>query len=200
MANLLTADTAVVGNLIAGTNKGGGFVEAKGRTGATAGARFVGATTSGAPLTGTFKVGDFIIDQTGSIYVCTVAGTPGTWVAGLAGPTASVTTLAVSGATVLGTTVVNTPHVVAALAIDVTAGVVFTKSVSTDSTFTASAAGTAGQSIELIISVDGTQRVITFGSNLNSSGTLTIPASKIGTITFRSDGTAFRETGRAILT
>ena len=33
----------------------------------------------GAPTSGTFDVGDFIVDQSGHIWVCTVAGTPGTW-------------------------------------------------------------------------------------------------------------------------
>lgn len=50
-----------------------------GLTGATAASRYVGATASGAPGSGTFAVGDFVIDQTGVVYVCTVAGTPGTW-------------------------------------------------------------------------------------------------------------------------
>ncbi len=50
-----------------------------GLTGATAASRYVGATTSGAPTTGTFSVGDFVIDQTGKVWVCTTAGTPGTW-------------------------------------------------------------------------------------------------------------------------
>lgn len=55
--------------------------KATGMTGATAGARFVGATSSGAPVTGTFVAGDFIVDlSVGRFYVCTVAGTPGTWV------------------------------------------------------------------------------------------------------------------------
>ncbi|HVE35381.1 MAG TPA: hypothetical protein VNC18_17580 [Gemmatimonadaceae bacterium] len=49
-------------------------------TGASAATRYVGATASGAPATGSFLVGDFIIDQTGKVYVCTVAGSPGTWV------------------------------------------------------------------------------------------------------------------------
>jgi hypothetical protein len=48
--------------------------------GATAATRYVGATASGAPASGTFAVGDFVIDQTGKVYVCTVAGSPGTWV------------------------------------------------------------------------------------------------------------------------
>ncbi len=51
-----------------------------GLAGATAATRYVGATASGAPVSGTFAVGDFIIDQTGKVYVCTVAGLPGTWV------------------------------------------------------------------------------------------------------------------------
>lgn len=51
-----------------------------GLTGATAATRYVGATTGGAPATGTFAIGDFIIDRTGKVFVCTVAGTPGTWV------------------------------------------------------------------------------------------------------------------------
>ena len=52
-----------------------------GLPGATAASRYAGATASGAPTTGTFAVGDFIVDQSGAMYVCTVAGTPGTWVA-----------------------------------------------------------------------------------------------------------------------
>lgn len=51
-----------------------------GLTGAVAPARFVGGTTSGAPITGTFAVGDLIVDQTGKLWVCTGAGTPGSWV------------------------------------------------------------------------------------------------------------------------
>lgn len=50
-----------------------------GLAGATAATRYVGATASGAPAAGTFAVGDFVIDQSGSIYVCTAAGSPGTW-------------------------------------------------------------------------------------------------------------------------
>ena len=48
-------------------------------TGATQATRYVGATTSGAPATGTFAVGDFVISQAGKVYVCTTAGSPGTW-------------------------------------------------------------------------------------------------------------------------
>lgn len=61
---------------------------ASGLVGTTAASRYVGATTSGAPASGTFAVGDYCIDQTGRIWICTVAGTPGTWVstASLAAP------------------------------------------------------------------------------------------------------------------
>lgn len=51
-----------------------------GLTGAVAASRYVGATASGAPASGTFAVGDHIVDQAGLLWVCTVAGTPGTWI------------------------------------------------------------------------------------------------------------------------
>src|SRR5438876_4137211 len=49
------------------------------KTGATAATRFVGGVATVAPTTGTFAVGDFVISQNGKLFVCTVAGTPGTW-------------------------------------------------------------------------------------------------------------------------
>jgi hypothetical protein len=54
-------------------------IGATGLPGATAASRHAGATVSGAPTTGTFAVGDFIVDQSGKFWVCTTAGTPGTW-------------------------------------------------------------------------------------------------------------------------
>lgn len=56
-----------------------GYIATAGLTGATAASRLVGATTSGAPATGTFAKGDLVIDQTGRIWINTTAGTPGTW-------------------------------------------------------------------------------------------------------------------------
>ncbi len=56
-----------------------GLGQSLGLTGATQATRYAGATTSGAPVSGTFAVGDFVIDRTGSAWVCTAAGTPGTW-------------------------------------------------------------------------------------------------------------------------
>lgn len=56
-----------------------GFLSTLGLTGATAPTRWVGATFSGAPASGTFLAGDFVIDQTGLVWVCKTAGSPGTW-------------------------------------------------------------------------------------------------------------------------
>lgn len=53
--------------------------KSSGLTGATAASRYVGATVSGAPIAGTFAVGDFVIAQDGSIWICTSAGSPGVW-------------------------------------------------------------------------------------------------------------------------
>lgn len=55
-------------------------------SGATATVRFVGGTTSGSPVSGTFQVGDFIVTQDGHIFICVVAGSPGTWVNVTAAP------------------------------------------------------------------------------------------------------------------
>ena len=60
-----------------------------GLEGAAAATRYVGAVASGAPLTGTFAVGDFVIGQDGTLRVCTVAGSPGTWTA-ISGAAAAV--------------------------------------------------------------------------------------------------------------
>ena len=57
-----------------------------GKAGAVAGARLVGATTGGAPRTGTFEPGDFVITHKGGMWICTVGGTPGTWVATASNP------------------------------------------------------------------------------------------------------------------
>ncbi|MCE5291592.1 MAG: hypothetical protein LLG14_20465 [Nocardiaceae bacterium] len=62
----------------------GGFhapgVSTTGVTGATNAGRFAGVTTSNAPSSGTFSVGDYILTTNGQMYVCVAAGTPGTWV------------------------------------------------------------------------------------------------------------------------
>lgn len=50
-----------------------------GAPGATAPARFVGGTAQGPPVTGSFNGGDFVVDQTGELWVCYQAGSPGAW-------------------------------------------------------------------------------------------------------------------------
>jgi hypothetical protein len=73
--NLTGTGSSSVGGLFTAV----GFA-ATGITGATQSSRYVGATSSGAPVSGTFAQGDFIVARDGAIWVCTVAGTPGTWV------------------------------------------------------------------------------------------------------------------------
>lgn len=52
-----------------------------GLSGAGVAVRLAGGTSGGsAPSSGTFSVGDLVIDTSGTIWVCSVAGTPGTWV------------------------------------------------------------------------------------------------------------------------
>lgn len=50
-----------------------------GLTGATTPTSYAGGTVSGHPLSGTWTQGQWVVDQTGRIYVCVTGGTPGTW-------------------------------------------------------------------------------------------------------------------------
>ena len=50
-----------------------------GLQGAQGATRYAGGTPNNAPTSGTFAVGDFVVDQSGTIWVCTTAGTPGAW-------------------------------------------------------------------------------------------------------------------------
>lgn len=56
------------------------ILTASGFTGSTEDVRIVGGTLSGAPVAGAHSVGDIAIAVNGHVFVCTVAGTPGTWV------------------------------------------------------------------------------------------------------------------------
>lgn len=55
-------------------------LKASGMTGATNSVRLVGGNSSGSPASGTFAVRDVAVDTDGTIWICTVAGSPGTWV------------------------------------------------------------------------------------------------------------------------
>lgn len=80
-------------------------LKVSGLTGATAASRYCGATASGAPASGTFAVGDYVIDQTGTIWICTVAGSPGTWASPAGGGVTSVGLSMPSDFTVTGSPV-----------------------------------------------------------------------------------------------
>lgn len=93
----LSSTSAIIqSNTITGT-----ALKASGLAGATSASRYVGATASGAPAAGTFVVGDFVIDQTGKVYICTTAGTPGTWtqVGGGSTPSKTLISSLTTGAT-----------------------------------------------------------------------------------------------------
>lgn len=76
----VTGGATVGTTLLVGTEASVGDVSVGGLTGAVAGGRFVGFTATVAPTTGTFAVGDVVVSLNGSAWVCTVAGSPGTWV------------------------------------------------------------------------------------------------------------------------
>jgi parallel beta-helix repeat protein len=69
----------ISGAVAAGNAPPQGYYSPTGLTGATAASRYVGATASGAPVSGSFVVGDFSVDHTGAFWICTTAGSPGTW-------------------------------------------------------------------------------------------------------------------------
>lgn len=55
-------------------------VAAAGLPGATTPSRYVGATSSGHPASGTFQTGDWCLDlSVDTIWICTLGGSPGTW-------------------------------------------------------------------------------------------------------------------------
>lgn len=58
----------------------GVYFAPKGLSGATQSSRYVGATLTGAPTSGTFATGDYVVALNGAIWVCTSGGSPGTWV------------------------------------------------------------------------------------------------------------------------
>jgi parallel beta-helix repeat protein len=60
------------GSLVhSGEVSAGGGVAVSGVAGTTAGARFLGGTKSGAPTSGSWQAGDFVIDQTGRVWIYT---------------------------------------------------------------------------------------------------------------------------------
>lgn len=158
-------------------------VSASGITGATAASRYAGATASGSPASGTFAAGDYVIDQTGAIWICTVAGTPGTWVAP-AGP-AIFSALTAVGLTDAATIAVN-----AAL------GNLFRVTLGGNRTLGAPSNPTDGQTAHFEITQDGTgSRTLAYASAYEFSTTLASPtlstaAGKVDLLSFRYSSVA----------
>jgi hypothetical protein len=57
-------------------------ITSSGQVGSTQKCRLVGSTSFGAPTVGTYQIGDFVIDQQGTVWICIASGSPGTWVQG----------------------------------------------------------------------------------------------------------------------
>jgi len=55
-----------------------------------------------------------------------------------------------------------------------------------------------GDEVTILLATDGTQRTVTLGTNILSSGTVTIPASKTATVKLVFDGTNLRCISREI--
>lgn len=70
----------VTGNLSASGFAQAAAVLVTGLTGAVSATRYAGGTADVAPTSGTFGAGDWVVSLTGKVWVCTVGGTPGTWV------------------------------------------------------------------------------------------------------------------------
>lgn len=85
-------------------------VAVSGISGSVAASRYVGATSSGAPTTGPHILGDWSVDQTGAIWICTSAGTPGTFVQVGAGGTATVSIQELDGTPSVSASVVKFPN------------------------------------------------------------------------------------------
>ena len=102
---------------------------ATGLTGAVTPSRHVGATAGGAPVSGTFIAGDTIVDTQGQAWICTIGGTPGTWIqvgsiisGGLNGQTLSIlslTELLTIAAAATSTTTLSIPAGAIVLAVSV---------------------------------------------------------------------------------
>lgn len=73
------------------------ILSSTGLVGATKSSRLVGSTTTGSPTQGTFQKGDLVIAQDGHVWVCTLAGSPGTWVDASVAPIQGATDVTFDG-------------------------------------------------------------------------------------------------------
>lgn len=76
----------------AGSIEAVGSIKVRGTNYSLSALNFTGLlTTTGSPTTGTYAVGDVVMDSAGSFYRCTSAGTPGSWTGGGNGVTNALT-------------------------------------------------------------------------------------------------------------
>lgn len=85
-AQLAAATNTFTGNLsavdvFASTEVAAPLIVCQGIAPANTASYWAGGTTGGAPASGTWIAGEWIVDITGKIFICTVGGTPGTWLA-----------------------------------------------------------------------------------------------------------------------
>jgi hypothetical protein len=89
------------------------------------------------------------------------------------------------------------------LSLDPTLGQVFTTTTTSgvgNATINATSPGTAGTDISIVITNDASgARTITFGTNFRPASTLVGTVSKAAVVNFISDGTAWFESGRAVV-
>ena len=175
-------------------------IQITGLPGAVAATRYVGATASGAPATGTFAVGDFVVDQTGAIYICTVSGTPGTWWSTISNHAVLRTATATAGKNEVtiftGSTASQTISVIATPIDGATWTIINRSSVPVTAGFGASSMlplGSTSSVTSLVVPVNGAysfinyaagQWYMTASNNLaNSVGTLSVTNGGTGTAT-----------------
>jgi hypothetical protein len=97
----------------------GTAVAVSGLTGSVVASRYVGQTASGSPASGAHLVGDFVTTTAGEVFVCSVAGTPGTWIQVVAG---SLAALALTNAMVSASAAIAVSKLAAGLAGQVIGG------------------------------------------------------------------------------
>lgn len=148
-----------------------------GLAGATANSRYAGATTSGPPSSGTFALGDFVVDQTGTFWICTAAGTPGTWLAPAGAPAVALTDAAT-------------------IAVNAALGNLFRVTLAGNRTLGAPSNPADGQVVSFEITQDATgSRTLAYASAYEFSTTLASPtlstaAGKVDLLSFRYSSVA----------
>jgi hypothetical protein len=167
-------------------------VASGGLTGAVTATRFAGGTASGAPGSGTFTTGDFVVDVTGRIFICTAGGSPGTWV------NAGSLYALLSGATFTGyiaPAVAALSQSAGAVAVNAALGNDFRLTLTASGwTISNPSNSVDGQRIDFQLTQDGTgSRTVSWGTSYSfgTSGapTLTTTASKTDIVGFAYNAT-----------